>query len=136
MKDVIVIGCDMAHMKKHAHQVASHYGVVGVILTVDEHHGGMKNLPVHRWEDFVAQYNAAIPLTEWVEIGVHGQPQKLGYYEVRYAGDAEDKPNEELYFWGGSRWKDVAGTGLFFGYWITENEFWRGLSEEPIKVKP
>ena len=73
-------------------------------------------------------------LTPWFNIAKHGQPVRIGFYEIAYTpGD----PHHALRYWSGESWL-AKPKGIQLGFGNIEqdkyNESWRGLASDP-KVK-
>lgn len=68
--------------------------------------------------------------TEWYTIDVDGQPDKPGWYECLYEGEAEDIDTPETLYWDGYYWRLWPGAQdtASFGNYDTAGERWRGAA--------
>lgn len=95
--------------------------------------------PVMSFEEVAKQINDAIPRTQWFQVGV--LPVHEGVYETTDKEYMMDRNQQGFQLWNGSYWGGfgmdandaVHGFEPGFASSYQEN-YWRGLAEEPILI--
>lgn len=158
-KSIIVYGRDLKQMRKYAERITKHLGMrlcvgwgtgrssfkIPAQDTVVFFEWALSEVPQitngHKaisFEEVAKQINDAIPLTDYFSHGI--MPHHVGEYIASYHGDTVARR-----WWNGSSWSACWYTNEDEGEQarckatsgIDHSQItWRGLSEEPILVKP